>query len=267
MDTTRPDLLTAAERSLQAAHARDRAGWLGLFTSDARVEDPVGSRPHQGPTQIDRFYDTFIAPRSITAHRDFDVVCGTVVVRDLELEVAMGPTVIMRIPTFIRYDLREVDGQWRVSALRAYWELPAMVGQFLRNGLAALPAALQLSKSLLRNQRVRGTLGFAAGFRRAGYRDKKLVDAFLGAIARGDTAAAVGKLSSGAAVTFGDDETVSIDELIDHLDGADWSKLIGAGSTVAASVVSDHGRGVLFAEVTRRAHQIIRIRYFAERSA
>ncbi len=37
------DVLAAVERSPQAAAAHDRAGWVRLFTGDARVEDPVGS--------------------------------------------------------------------------------------------------------------------------------------------------------------------------------------------------------------------------------
>ncbi len=58
----------------------------------------MGSRPHVGHAEIGRFYDTFIGPRDITFHRDLDIVFGTVVLRDLELEVAMGPAVTMHIP-------------------------------------------------------------------------------------------------------------------------------------------------------------------------
>ena len=86
----RERLLAAVERSPQAAAAHDRAGWVALFTDDGRVEDPVGSRPHVGREQIGRFYDTFIGPRDIKFHRDLDIVFGTVVLRDLELEVSMG---------------------------------------------------------------------------------------------------------------------------------------------------------------------------------
>ena len=120
-------LLAAVERSPQAAAAHDRTGWVGLFTVDGRVEDPVGSRPHAGPVEIGRFYDTFIGPRDIAFHRDLDIVRGSSVIRDLDLEVAMGSAVTMTIPAFLRYDLREVDGEWKVVTLRAYWELPAMV--------------------------------------------------------------------------------------------------------------------------------------------
>jgi hypothetical protein len=55
-------LLAAVERSPEAAAAHDRAGWVGLFTVDGRIEDPVGSRSHVGQAQIGRFYDTFIGP-------------------------------------------------------------------------------------------------------------------------------------------------------------------------------------------------------------
>ena len=171
----REHLLAAVERSPQAFTVHDRDGWVGVFTADARVEDPVGSAPHVGQAEIGRFYDTFIGPRDIKFHRDLDIVFGTVVLRDLELEVAMGSAVTMFIPAFLRYDLREAHGEWQIAELRAYWELPAMMWQFLRTGSTALSPALQLSRSLLTNQRMRGTAGFMSGFRRVGARHKKLV--------------------------------------------------------------------------------------------
>lgn len=256
------ELLAVVERSPQAAAAHDRSGWVGLFAADGRVEDPVGSRPHVGVTQIGRFYDTFIGPRDIIFHRDLDIVRDGVVVRDLQLEVAMGPAVTMHIPAFLRYDLREIAGEWKLTALRAYWELPAMVRQFLRNGIAAAPAAVQLSGGLLRNQRLAGTAGFAAGFRRAGTRHKKLLDTFLGALARGDDVAARRPLTADAAVTLGDHDAASVAELGEQLGGASWSKVIGAGRTVVVSLDAGRGRGVLFADLTRRGEAITAIRYF-----
>lgn len=258
----REDLLAAVERSPQAAGAHDRAGWVGLFTRDGRVEDPVGSRPHVGHEAIGRFFDTFIAPRDITFHRDLDIVFGRVVLRDLELEVAMGSAVTMYIPAFLRYDLREVNGDWQIDQLRAYWELPAMMLQFLRTGTRAAAPALQLSRGLLGNQGVGGTAGFVTGFRRAGARHKKLVETFLQAVVRGDKAAAMGTLSATAAITLGDDDPLDMAELVEQLSGARWQKTIGAGSTVTVSLLSDHGRGILFADVAWRGNAITRVRYF-----
>ena len=257
-------VLEAVERSPQAAAAHDRRGWVGLFTDDGRVEDPVGSRPHTGPIEIGRFYDTFIGPRDIAFHRDLDIVDGSSVIRDLELEVAMGPSVTMRIPAVLRYDLRRAEGEWKITTLRAYWELPSMVLQFVRNGAAALPAGVQLSQGLMRNQRLRGTAGFVAGFRRVGARQKTLVDTFVNAVGRGDRFAALQALSSGAAITFGDDTATDLAGLIQRCPGATTTKLIAAGSTVAASVAAGQHRGVVFADVARRGNGIQRVRYFPQ---
>jgi Nuclear transport factor 2 (NTF2) domain len=261
-------LLAAVERSPRAAAAHDRPGWVGLFTTDGRIEDPVGSRPHVGHGEIGRFYDTFIGPRDIVFHRDLDIVHGPAVIRDLDLEVAMGSVgsaITMTIPAFLRYDLRDVSGEWKIAELRAYWELPSMMLQFLRNGLSAVPAGIQLSQGLIRNQRLRGSAGFAAGFRRVGPRRKELVDTFVAAVGAGDTLAAHRALSSDGAITFGDGaaaEIVEIAALTQRCPGAAVSKLIAAGSTVAASITSQHGRGVMFVDVARRRNEIRRVRYF-----
>ncbi|WP_421845441.1 ketosteroid isomerase family protein [Mycobacterium sp.] len=258
----RSDLIAAVERSPRAAAAHDRAGWVGLFTSDGRVEDPVGSRPHVGHEQISRFYDTFIGPRDIKFHRDLDIVSGHVVLRDLKLEVTMGSAVTMFIPAFLRYDLREANSEWQIEALRAYWELPAMMLQFLRTGPGAVAPALQLTRGLLGNQGLKGAAGFISGFRRPGARHKALVTTFLRAVAQGDRIRAAEALSATATITLGDDEIVGIAGLTEHLKDARWMKINGAGSTVTVSVTSDHGRGIIFADVARRGDQINRIRYF-----
>ncbi len=258
----RDELLAAVERSPQAAAAHDRAGWVALFTSDGRVEDPVGSQPHVGHEQIGRFFDTFIGPRDIKFHRDLDIVSGSVVLRDLELEVAMGPGVTMFVPAFLRYDLREAKGEWQIAVLRAYWELPTMMLQFLRSGSQAMSPALKLSRGLLGNQGLRGTAGFMTGFRRAGARHKTLVEKFLNAVVRGDKFAATRALSSTAPITSGDDDLLNLAELVEQLRGAGWTKMNGAGSTVTVSLASDQGRGILFADVAWRGNQINQIRYF-----
>jgi hypothetical protein len=258
----REHLLAVVERSPQAAGAHDRTGWVSLFTSDGRIEDPVGSRPHVGQEQIGRFYDTFIGPRDIKFHRDLDIVFGTVVLRDLELEVAMGSAVTMYIPAFLSYNLREVNGDWKIGELRAYWELPAMMLQFLRTGPGAVSPALALSKGLFANQGARGTAGFMAGFRRVGARHKKLVKTFLDAVARRDRSAASRVLSPTAAMTLGDRDPLDLAELVEQLDGASPTKMNSAGPTVAVSLNSGHGRGILFADVAWRGSVIKAIRYF-----
>lgn len=227
------ELLAAVEASPRATARHDKSAWVGLFTDDGRVEDPFGSRPHVGHAEIGRFYDTFIGPRQITFHRDLDIVAGTTVIRDLTLEVVMGSGVRMMIPVFLCYDLHAIENAWRIARLRAYWELPAMMGQFLRNGVRSLPASLQLSAALVRNQRVAGTAGFLSGFRGAGKRGKRLVE-----------------------------EALAHGLLADELRECNWGKMIVAGNTVSVSVTASSGRGVLFTEVEGGA--IRDVRYFAQ---
>lgn len=113
MSPTAGELIATVEKSPIATAAHDRAGWVGLFAEDARVDDPVGSGTHVGHMEIGRFYDTFIGPRQITFHPDLDIVTGTTVIRDLTIEAAMTPDVRLMVPTVIRYDLQAGERGWQ----------------------------------------------------------------------------------------------------------------------------------------------------------
>ncbi|KAA0094189.1 hypothetical protein CIW49_25590 [Mycolicibacterium sp. P1-18] len=253
------DMLVAVERSPEAAGAHDRDGWIGLFGPDGRIEDPVGSRPHVGRAQVARFYDTFIGPRDIAFHRGADVVSGHTVVRDLTLEVRMGASVTMTIPAFLRYDL---DDALRILRLQAFWELPTMVWQFARSGVGALPAGLQLSRALLRNQRLSGTVGFLTGFRGATSRGKQHVAKLLDDACAGDQVAVRRRLGDAARLSRGDDDRIGTSEFVGLLHGARWDGMVRAGSVVVARVRRDGRQLVLFAEVETRPTRIRAVRVF-----
>lgn len=193
----------------------------------------MGSRPHVGRSQIERFYDTFIGPREITFHRDLDIVSGTSVIRDLTLEVGMGSGVRLMNPVFLRYDLHQTGGDWRITRLRAYWELSTLLGQFIRHGVRSLPASLALSTGLLRNQGLRGTTGFLSGLRGAGRRGKHLVE-----------------------------DALSAGQLAEHVPECKWDKVIAAGNTVAVAITTPSGRGVLFVELDDRGREITDVSVF-----
>ncbi|MFB1298420.1 nuclear transport factor 2 family protein [Mycobacterium sp. pW049] len=267
MPFTHADVLAAAQRSLAAAGEHDRDGWIGLFTGDGRVEDPVGSAPHRGHTAIGRFYDTFIAPRSISFRSEGDLVVGSVVIRDVELVIQMSSSLTMNVPTYIRYDLRDERGELKVAALSAYWELPAMVGQFARAGLGAVPAGLSLGRTMFANQGLGGSLGFLGGFRGPGSGGKALFGRLLDDVCRGDEVG-MRRLLSDTPLTVGDNDPLTSSDLVKHLAGGSWSKLVGAGHSVAARVDRDGQRSVLIGEIAAgggadRA-QITRMRLFGQ---
>jgi hypothetical protein len=263
MSALRSELIAAVDRSPRATAAHDRAEWVGLFTVDGRLEDPVGSRPCVGPLQIGRFYDTFIAPRRIAFHHDVDIVCGPTVIRDVMLEVGMGPTVTMRIPAVLRYDMRAVADEWRIERLRAYWELPTMMLQFLGNGLPAGPQALALTRSLVTNQGVRGSVGFASGFRGARFRGKRTVRAFLDALAAGDELRAWRSLAPGVSITYAARKPLKFSAFGERVRGASPAKMLAAGSSVAVSL-RGLVPGVLIAELARGGQAITALTYFGE---
>jgi hypothetical protein len=264
MAFSRADMLAAASRSLAAAGARDREDWVGMFASGARVEDPVGSQPHRGRMAIGRFYDTFIGPRDITSHPDVDIVVGSTVIRDLTLELGMSSGLTLRIPAYLRYDLQHENGELKIAALYSFWELPPMVGQFLRSGPRSLPAGLQLSKDLLINQGLIGTLGFLSGFRGAGAQGKRRFEEFVGEARAGNEVAVRRRLTKRARITSGDDVPMSGAELLTRLAGARPHKMIGSGYHLVVGLDREGHRDVLTAEVATKSFTINRIRYFAD---
>ena len=264
MAFTRADMLATAERSPAAAGARDRDAWVGLFTPNGRVEDPVGSQPHRGTAAIGRFYDTFIGPRDITFRRDVDIVVGTTVIRDGELEVTMASALTLRVPVYIRYDLQDEAGGLKIAALSAFWELPAMVGQFLRGGVRAVPAGVALSRLLLTNQGMAGTLGFLSGFSGMGSGGKRLFAQFLDDACGGDEVGMRRRLAGQVDISSGDDLQLSAADLLRHLSGARWRKLIASGHAVVAATERAGQRSVIFAEVGAEPAALKRIRVFSE---
>jgi hypothetical protein len=258
--TSDADILDTAHKSLRAAASCDRDGWLGLFTPDGRVEDPVGSRPHIGVEQLGAFYDTFIGPRRIDYADGADIVSGSTVIRDLTLEVGMGPAVEMTIPVFLRYVVRESRDELKIAELQAYWELPPMIVQFARSGMRAAAPGLQLGRTLLVNQRPGGAVGFLRGLRRVGRPHRHVFDALLTALSDGDEFT-TRRLLTGAAVILGDDKPAGLDQLAERVNGATWTKHIAAGRAIAVSAATGTGRGVLVADFVAD-RSISRLRYF-----
>jgi len=145
---------------LCAAH--DRAGWVGLFASDGQINDPIGSKPHDGRAAIERFYDTFIAPNQLSFDVEHDIVNGMTVVRDLHINTVMSTGVRISVPMHIRYVLCEEQGQLRIHRLYAHWELNAMLRQQYAT-LKGIWTSFLLTPRLLKYQGLSGVMGFMQG--------------------------------------------------------------------------------------------------------
>lgn len=266
MAFTRVDLMSAAQRSLAAAGAHDRAGWTGLFTVDGVIEDPVGSRPHLGTAAIGRFYDTFIGPRAISFRPEGDIVVDTTVIRDVELVISMTAALTLRVPTFIRYDLRDGAGELKIGRLSAYWELPAMVVQFARSGVAALPSGLELGRTMLTEQGLGGCVGFLGGFRRVGSGAKRGFTDLLDAACNGDELGLRRRVGD-ASITLGERTAMTPSEVLEQLSGGRWDKVVRSGPAVAARVERDGRRWVLIGETGADRTTFDKLRLFGEKAA
>jgi hypothetical protein len=243
MSYERARLLAAVAQSPKLVAAHDRAGWCGLFTADAQINDPVGSRPHDGREAIERFYDTFIAPNALSFSVEHDIVCGMSVMRDCSIMSVMSTGLRINVPMHLRYDLIEDGGALKIRRLYAHWELPAMLGQQLASAKGLWTSTL-LTPRLLRHQGVGGLFGFMRGLGGRGRAGKRTADAFLTAASRGDASAAAACLADGATLEVPPGSRATVTDLIAGLRGLQWRKLIGAGPFASATVQIGPRRGV-----------------------
>ena len=255
----RTALLAAVQQSPDAVAVHDRESWLDLYSVDGQVNDPVGSRPHTGREAIGRFYETFIAPNKIVFFVDNDIVDGMTVVRDLTVQTTMSTGVVLRVPMHLRYDVVDENGVLKISRLYAHWELPSMIGQLAKAGVAGIGASAKLAPQLLSNQGVGGALGFVRGFRRVGRRGKRAAEAFLEAVRRGDIEEASG---IAGAVELPGGQTQPTAEFVAGTTALSWSKTIASGKTVTVTLERNGIRGVALFGFGARANQVATVRVF-----
>ena len=236
-------LLAAVAQSPKLVAAHDRAGWCGLFATDGQINDPVGSRPHQGRVAIENFYDTFIAPNALSFSVEHDIVCGMSVMRDVSIMSVMATGLRINVPMHLRYDLVEESGALKIHRLYAHWELPAMLVQQL-NSVNGWLTSLQLTPRLLRHQGVVGLLGFMRGLGGRGRAGKRTAETFLTALSRGDVTAAEARLAAGCTLEVPFGIAVALPELAAGLRGMSFRKLIAAGDFASATVQIGPQRGV-----------------------
>ncbi|MGH8453815.1 MAG: nuclear transport factor 2 family protein [Nevskiales bacterium] len=256
------DLIAAVKQSPALVAVHDRARWCGLYAADGQVNDPVGSRPHQGRAAIERFYDTFIAPNTIVFHVEQDIVCGMSVMRDLNIQTTMSTGVTLSVPMHLRYDLAEEGGVLKIRRLYAHWELPFMISQLLKTGLKGIWTSIKLGPQLIANQGFGGMLGFMRGFLGNGRAGKRTAEAFLGAISRGDAATAGNCLANSCYLEMPAHNQASLEELATRLRGLQWRKVLAAGNCVTVSMQGQGLRGIALFHFDQGPRQISGLQIF-----
>jgi hypothetical protein len=255
-------LIAAVNQSPALVAVHDRARWCSLYTADGQVNDPVGSRPHQGRAAIERFYDTFIAPNTIDFRVEQDIVCGMSVMRDLNIQTTMSTGVVLNVPMHLRYDLVVEGGALKIRRLYAHWELPFMISQLLKTGLKGIWTSIKLGPQLIAHQGFGGMLGFMRGFLGSGRAGKSTAETFLRAVSRGDVAAAGNCLANSCYLEMPAHSQAHLDDIVTQLRGVQWHKLIASGNCVTITLALAGRRGVALFHFDKGPRQISGLQIF-----
>ena len=254
-------LIDYVSRSPVLCAAHDKAGWVGLFASDAQINDPVGSKPHNGRVEIENFYDTFIAPNALSFNVSHNVVNGMSVMRDLDILSVMSTGLRVTVPMHLRYDLVEEGGGLKIRRLYAHWELPGMIAQQL-SSVNGWMTSMQLTPRLLKHQGVAGLMGFMRGLGGHGRAGKDTARVFLSALAAGDATAAGAFLAPGATLEVPFGTTVALPQLAAGLRGMEWRKQLAAGNFASATVQIGPRRGVAVCRFDETPQKISALQVF-----
>jgi hypothetical protein len=207
----RDTLLELVRRSPEIVARHDREAWLGLFSSGAVVEDPVGAGLNRkgadwrkGRDGLARFYDVFIAPNDIafTVHRD--IVLGDEAVRDVTIQTALPNGAVSFVDAYLVYRCAEEEGRPVIEGLQAHWGFAAnALGLLRKNGLRGFTASMGQFALMLRIQGLRRTAEYCSAlWRGISRRGERAVRAFISAVNRRDLEGMLRLCEPGAAVYY-----------------------------------------------------------------
>jgi steroid Delta-isomerase len=120
-----PSPAQVARAAMAAVQAGERDAWLELFSDDTRVEDPVGHLPPiAGRTGLAQFWDGAIASlgsASFDVTREWEAGAEAMLLATVTISTASGAST--SYDGAFNYTL---DGESKISSLRAFWDLPAV---------------------------------------------------------------------------------------------------------------------------------------------
>lgn len=277
MTFLRQEKIAHVNQSPASVAVHDKESWLALFGRDAVIEDPVGSAAHRrsnvdprtGQDALSRFYDTFIAPNTISFDVKKDIVCENQIVRDLTIIIDMGSASIS-VPAHLRYELVKENGKIKIAQLAAHWELLPMMQTLFSSGSNVLPVLTPLSRRMLKNQGILGALGFASGINVFAKRQKSTVIRLLSAINHQDQPTV--NLLVGRNATFNkrrSDSTPTLEAFLQPLgSGIEFNKMLAAGRFVSTNMVCRQEgaikQGIGIFEFDRFGRQIVGLNFYHE---
>ena len=123
----------ASTKSAEYVMAKNKQQWLELFADDAVVQDPVGVSPldptglgHKGKDAIEAFYDTIIAPGTITMDIQSSHPAGDECANVVKLTNAIGHGIVFKNLMAVVYCAND---EGKIVSLKAYWDYNKLMEQ------------------------------------------------------------------------------------------------------------------------------------------
>jgi len=274
----REKLCALVKRSPELVDRHDREGWLGLFSPEAVVEDPVGAglnrkgKDWRGNRDgLSRFYDIFIAPNDIKFTVNQDIVMGSEVVRDVLIRTRLPNGAISEVAAYLIYRGVEEGGEVKLASLQAHWDFKGNALRLLRNnGLKGIAASAGQFWSMLRIQGLkRVMLYLGAMYKGIFKKGVAAVNSFAAAVNAGDEAGMARLFDVNATIEFPAGKKIPVSDFIKGEGKGLRLELLGlrsAGWYTSCSFDAHEGgvhkRGVAFFQFNPKTKKIVSAQFF-----
>ena len=276
----REKLYELVKRSPELVERHDREGWLGLFSSSAVVEDPVGAgwnckgRDWRGGCDaLGRFYDIFIGPNDIKFTVNQDIVTENEVVRDVLIHTRLPNGAVSEVSAYLIYRGVEEGREVKLAGLQAHWDFRGNALRLLRNnGMKGIVASTRQFWSMLGIQGLKRVVEYMGALYKGIFKKgMAAVNSFAAAVNAGDEARLARLFEDNAPIEFPAGK---------KMPASDFLKNVGKGLRLEVSGLRSAGwytscvfdaqgggvgrRGVAFFQFSPRTKKITSARFFGE---
>ncbi len=175
MSRSPDEILATVKKSPEIVAVHNKNAWLGLFSRNAVVQDPVGTPRNRkgvdinsktGDDELGRFYELFIAKNNISFTVYMDIIVGYEVVRDVLIRTELSTGIVVEVPAYLIYNTLEEDGELKVESLAAHWELANMTKQVTKMGFKGIYSTLVSSWNMFKIQGLKWMMGYSDGMKK-----------------------------------------------------------------------------------------------------
>jgi hypothetical protein len=276
----REKLYELVKRSPELVDRHDREGWLGLFFSEAVVEDPVGAglnrkgKDWRGDRDgLSRFYDIFIGSNDIKFTVNQDIVTDNEVVRDVLIHTRLPNGAVSEVSAYLIYRGVEEGGEVKLAGLQAHWDFKGNAMRLLRNnGVRGVIASTGQFWKMLRIQGLKRVVEYLGAMYKGIFKKGMAsVNSFAAAVNAGDEAGVARLCDADAVIGFPAGRKIPAGDFLKNVGKGlrlEVSGLRSAGWYTSCVFDAQGGgaqhHGVAFFQFNPRTKKIVSARFFGE---